>query len=290
MSHKRKATELAGEKHEDKRPEKKHRFSDKRGSKGHKQEQHGDDHKQTTSLKRRARDLRRLLEHVDNEPANKMPANVRVERERELEACEHELEERNAAAREAEHRTKMISKYHYIRFLERRKTSRILKKLQRELSTIQDRSKKATLQQRIHNAKVDLNYTQYYPHLKPYVSLFPKEKQEASKSQAPDDEEEGEVRTQKAGQLVSRPKGNLEIWKAVEEAMEEETLDALRDSKPGAPPPSRKDDDTRSAEKKRKKDKKKPQSGSGIMRQMLKDTKAAATQEAEDDSDGGFFE
>jgi flagellar biosynthesis/type III secretory pathway chaperone len=69
-----------------------------------------------SEVKSRARDLRRLLEHVDNEPKHKMPANVRIDRERELEACEHELAEKTAAAREAELRNKMIGKYHQVRF------------------------------------------------------------------------------------------------------------------------------------------------------------------------------
>lgn len=68
------------------------------------------------SLKSRIRNLRRLLEHVDNDPKNKMPANVRVERERELETCEHELSEKQAEQREAMFRKKIIGKYHHIRF------------------------------------------------------------------------------------------------------------------------------------------------------------------------------
>jgi hypothetical protein len=45
-----------------------------------------------------------------------MPAQVREERERELEACEVELAEKQAAARESEFRNKIIGKYHHIRF------------------------------------------------------------------------------------------------------------------------------------------------------------------------------
>lgn len=70
----------------------------------------------TNKLKSRIRDLKRLLEHVDNVPKHKMSATQRVERERELEACEHELAEKVAAGQEAAFRNKMISKYHQIRF------------------------------------------------------------------------------------------------------------------------------------------------------------------------------
>lgn len=71
------------------------------------------------ALKNRIRDLKRLLAHVDNVPKHKMSASARIERERELEACEHELEEKTMRARESEHRKKMIGKYHQVRFFGR---------------------------------------------------------------------------------------------------------------------------------------------------------------------------
>lgn len=71
------------------------------------------------ALKNRIRDLKRLLAHVDNVPKHKMSASSRIERERELEACEHELEEKTMKARESEYRKKMIGKYHQVRFFGR---------------------------------------------------------------------------------------------------------------------------------------------------------------------------
>lgn len=68
------------------------------------------------ALKNRIRDLKRLLAHVDNVPKHKMSASSRIERERELAACEHELEEKTLRARESEYRKKMIGKYHQVRF------------------------------------------------------------------------------------------------------------------------------------------------------------------------------
>ncbi len=70
----------------------------------------------TNALKSRIRDLKRLLAHVDNVGDHKMSASNRVERERELEACQHELQEKLESSREAEYRKKMIGKYHHIRF------------------------------------------------------------------------------------------------------------------------------------------------------------------------------
>lgn len=78
-----------------------------------------DDEQKTASLsalKSRIRNLRRLLEHVESAEKHKMPAGVRIERERELEACQHELAEKTAAAQEAQRRNHLISKYHHVRF------------------------------------------------------------------------------------------------------------------------------------------------------------------------------
>ena len=73
----------------------------------------------TSSLKSRIRNLTRLLEHLDRDAKNKVPANVRNERERELEACKHELAEKLATDRETDFRNKIIGKYHHIRFFGR---------------------------------------------------------------------------------------------------------------------------------------------------------------------------
>ena len=79
----------------------------------------------------------------------------------------------------------------------------------------------------IHNAEVDLNYTLYYPLLKAYVSLYPRQPKDSDKS--------GD-----AAPPVDGPKGDINMWKAVEKAMEDETLEDLRESRdgvsiPGAP-------------------------------------------------------
>ncbi|KAF2114468.1 hypothetical protein BDV96DRAFT_494582 [Lophiotrema nucula] len=293
MSHKRKASELAGGDDNSQRFAKKNRPAfNKHGpqskSKGPKRFQPADEEpktKSTNSLKSRIRDLRRLLEHVDNEPKHKMPANVRIERERELEACEHELAEKTAVTREAEQRKKLISKYHQVRFFDRQKATRILKKLKKELSTTSDASRKKILQRRIHNAEVDINYAIYYPLMKPYSSLYPKAKREESKSEEVQGEEASNLKNM--GQDTG-PKGDQAMWRTVEQAMKEGTLDALRNSNPSRAERGRQDDDDRLAQKKTRKDKKKPPIG--VMQKMSKETKAAAAQEEDDESDGGFFE
>lgn len=121
MSQKRKRAETAGGDQEIQYPAKKRpskpgkAYQKSKGNRSH-LSQPEPNVTTTRDLKSRIRNLRRLLEHVDNEPKHKMPANVRIERERELETCEHELAEKTATAQAAERRKKMISKYHHVRF------------------------------------------------------------------------------------------------------------------------------------------------------------------------------
>lgn len=119
MSQKRKHTDTAGAGHEPKTFAKKQRSEPRHGSarfNPYNRPKAEPKANSTNKLKGRIRDLKRLLEHVDNVPKHKMSAIQRVERERELEACEHELAEKVAAGQEAAFRNKMISKYHQIRF------------------------------------------------------------------------------------------------------------------------------------------------------------------------------
>lgn len=60
-----------------------------------------------TAVKKRRRDLRRLLEHSE-----KLPAGVRIGYERELVSCDAEIE----AAAEQARRSQLIKKYHMVRF------------------------------------------------------------------------------------------------------------------------------------------------------------------------------
>lgn len=237
-------------------------------------------------MKSRIRDLKRLLEHVDNVPKHKMSATQRVERERELETCEHDLAEKIAAGQEAAFRNKMISKYHQIRFFDRRKAERNLKKLKRELSLSEDHSQKSDLQRRTHNAEVDLNYAIYYPLLKPYSSLYPNAKQEKNKTEEATDSDDAQGQQEE----VVGPKGDHTVWKAVEEAMKSGTLADLRNSKQKGTTPK---PEKGPQDKKKSKSGVKGAQGNSRLSQKRDDTHTSVnTQEGqeEDDSDGGFFE
>lgn len=123
MSQKRKHTETSEDGASAPKPFKKHRAfkpgQSNQQPKHHKRPNlsHDDENgRSTNALKSRIRDLKRFLTHMDSVPKHKMSAGARQERERELEACEHELAEKLSSSREAEYRKKMIGKYHQVRF------------------------------------------------------------------------------------------------------------------------------------------------------------------------------
>ncbi|KAF2502571.1 hypothetical protein BU16DRAFT_554625 [Lophium mytilinum] len=191
------------------------------------------------SLKTRIRNLKRLLEHTDHDRGYKMPAGVRIVRERELATCEHDLEEKTSAAKDSKHRQKLIGRYHQVRFFERQKATRVLKKIRRELEAATNPAEKEEVLRRVHVAEVDLNYTMYYPLVRPYSALFPKNQGDGPTTRSyptPDVEEDSaggqDARTFEDRKAAPSTKGDPTMWKAVERAMEEGTLDALRNSKP----------------------------------------------------------
>ena len=161
-------------------------------------------------IKSKIRDLRRLLDHNDD-----LPADVRLEKERALAGYKHDLE---AALHEKE-KQKMISRYHMVRFFERQKATRNLKRLRRDLAaTSNDSSLVRKVQAEIHPAEVDLNYTIYFPLMQKYVGLFSKDKPEKDSHTFP-------------SKSVAKSVRNSIMWKTVEKSMEEGTLDLLREGK-----------------------------------------------------------
>ncbi|KAF1958378.1 hypothetical protein CC80DRAFT_442320 [Byssothecium circinans] len=235
-----------------------------------------------SALKRRIRDLTRVLSHVDNDPTKKMPQTVRIERERELETCEHELAEKLAQQKESDFKNKIIGRYHHVRFFERRKAERTAKRLRKQLADAEDDGEKARLLQMIHNADVDVNYTIYYPLLRPYVSIFPNPPK-VDDNASPAKKETAVI------EHADGPKGNLEIWKAVEKAMEDRTLEALRNSREGVTIPGA--DDPMWQYPRGRKEKK-----HHLREEREKEKRAQGkssvpdAMEVDEDSDGGFFE
>jgi len=162
-----------------------------------------------------------------------------------------------------------------------------MKRLKKELAAAADEDEKSDLQRKLHNADVDVNYAISYPLMKPYSSLYPKSKK-SSKTAGTDDGDEAKSRPEE----VDGPKGDVMVWKMVEQAMEEGTLETLRNSKsreeiPGAPPKKSKSTKPKLAKDTAPKPKK---THAPLVVPANRREARAAAREAEEDSDGGFFE
>ncbi|KAL8723518.1 MAG: hypothetical protein Q9181_007269 [Wetmoreana brouardii] len=219
------------------------------------------------ALKSKIRDITRVLEHAQN-----LPMDVRIEKERALAGYRQDLEKAN----NQREKQRMIKKYHMVRFFERQKATRNLKKLRtRSASATVDNPEYQSLENEIHDAEVDLNYTLYHPLAEKYVSLFPRvetpKEQERKATSAADPRQ---IRENKPT-----------IWKIVESCMENGTLQALRDRelrtsviRPRPRQPVTSKPGSRDAKKKQQQ---KQENGSAA---------SLAANEGEVDSDAGFFE
>ncbi|KAI9888386.1 MAG: 18S rRNA maturation protein [Vezdaea aestivalis] len=161
-------------------------------------------------IKKKLRSSTRLLEHRPD-----LPAEERARHEQAVEKYTVELEEAMAE----KHRQKMIQKYHMVRFFERQKATRLLKRLQKKRLAIQEGSgeEARTLDGQIHQAEVDLNYALYCPLAQKYIALY------AGKDEVKDSKGEAED-----GERNKPP-----LWEEVERRMEEGTLMQLRDGEVG---------------------------------------------------------
>jgi hypothetical protein len=157
--------------------------------------------------KNQIRDLERMLAK-----ATDMPATVRAGHERRLEALKHDLV---VTAAEKE-KTRMIEKYHMVRFFDRKKAERHLKKAQRALKDCQNPEMRQKLEQNVYTATIDLNYTMYYPLVRNYCALYPTKK-----------DEEGKMRGDEEAMLAGA-RGDLEMWKVVEKATKQGKLESLK--------------------------------------------------------------
>lgn len=213
-------------------------------------------------IKSQIRSLKRLLEHSEG-----LPADVRVEKERALQSAQYEL----SRTQKAKTKSEMIGRYHKIRFFDRQKATKRLKRAKKELNACVRGTKeeKATLQRKVDDAEVDVNYAQFYPLDVAYVALFPSKKK--------DKEDDGEE-----GAEVER-KGDPVMWERVKSCMTSKTLDDLRSGRltKAAAEPEREAVLLDISRQKRAKSEK---AGQG------KKSQGHANEEDEEDSDGGFFE
>ena len=172
--------------------------------------------KAVNPIKSKIRDLTRLLQHSD-----RLPADIRIEKERALVGYKQDLE----TALRDKHRSQMISKYHMVRFFERQKAARNLKKLRSRLAAASPENiEQADLKLAVHRAEVDLNYTIYHPLDVKYLSLFPRNKPRESNVQVRSSHTDETLDPQAITQRSY-------FWGIVERCMQEDSLDGLREGK-----------------------------------------------------------
>ncbi|RKF71207.1 rRNA-processing protein efg1 [Golovinomyces cichoracearum] len=154
------------------------------------------------AIKKRLRDVNRRLERSD-----KISAEIRAQDERAREAYQQEL----AVAEAEKRRQRMIKKYHMVKFFERQKASRKVKKIRKLIVSADSTEAVQNFNEQLHEAEVDLNYTLYHPLGEVYISLYPKE----TTSEKEDHD-----------QNAARKKPT--IWYEIEEAMVNGTLERIR--------------------------------------------------------------
>ncbi|KAF8317720.1 hypothetical protein DL93DRAFT_528549 [Clavulina sp. PMI_390] len=100
----------------------------------------------------------------------KLGANIRVETERRLKALEADL----AQAQQNKVEKTNASRYHMVKFFERQKAIRKIKKTNRALSDDSlDPKARRKLEKTLFSQRVDLNYILNFPNTRKYVSLYP---------------------------------------------------------------------------------------------------------------------
>ncbi|CEP10607.1 hypothetical protein [Parasitella parasitica] len=134
-------------------------------------------------IKKKIRDTQRTLSKKD------LPANVLTEAKRRLRVLEFDLGEKIIDDHERENSTK----YHKVKHFERKKVERKLKQsvkaLEKAKTTVEEENaeiaaKITQLEEKVDEWQVKLSYVRNYPKTLPYISLFPQENENDTKSLA----------------------------------------------------------------------------------------------------------
>ncbi|WVF68990.1 hypothetical protein IAT40_003764 [Kwoniella sp. CBS 6097] len=119
-----------------------------------------------SKIKASIRQTKRLLAKDNLEPG------LRVQTQRRLTSLEADLA--NAEKREVE--KKNGAKYHMVKFFDRQKLLRIIKRLNKKVSKAGDDGPNTTtakVEEELQDARVMLNYVLHFPNTEKYISLFP---------------------------------------------------------------------------------------------------------------------
>ncbi|CAK7565563.1 MAG: 18S rRNA maturation protein [Sporothrix epigloea] len=224
--------------------------------------------------KKRARTIERRLRNPES-----LPANVQRDLERELAALQRQVEGRQ----DKRQRAHMISKYHMIRFFERKKAMRRQKQLQKRHDAADDETEKRQLAEDLSVAEIDVLYPQYFPFLEAYVSLYPPsskkgESAEVNDSKGKDEDKDADTDAPRFSRGPRPP-----MWDTIMRAYKSggiPALEAIRDRQPDKGDRKTKTDKVSSNAARGTKDDK-----TGKKNKELK-----KTEEEPDSDDGGFFE
>jgi hypothetical protein len=233
-------------------------------------------------LKTSIRNIKRLLERDVAEKSmgeaggkNKpLPPKVRISKERELASAQHELAESQAA----EKRSKMIARYHKVRFFDRQKATKRLKRARKAMKEVEDdAARREELAREADECELDVQYAMYYPLDVPYVALYPSHK----KVEGQEEDSDG-----KAVEVARQ--GDAEMRALLKKCVTEGKLDALRNGKLDKegnykPVEGAADDETKAKDKKKKAEGKEDKNGKRKAEEMEPEASG-------DESDGGFFE
>lgn len=226
-------------------------------------------------LKTSIRNLRRLLDRAPDAATGKeaLPPKVRIAKERELASAQHELAESQAA----EARSKMIARYHKVRFFDRQKATKRLKRARKAMKEVEDDAEeRERLALEADECELDVQYAMYYPLDVAYVALYPSVRKAEGK-------EEGGAPAE-----VQR-QGDAKMRALLKKCAAEGKLDALRNGKLD------KDGNYKVVEEVRDEDEqpKSKNKAEGKGKEVTGSKRKAETIEPEasgDESDGGFFE
>nr|POE88102.1 rrna-processing protein efg1 [Quercus suber] len=223
----------------------------------------------TNELKSQIRSLTRLLEHNED-----LPATVRAEKERALRTAERELEQ----TVKAQERSDIISRWHKVRFFDRQKATKRLKRARKMLQAGAESEgdvTKGELADTVQEWEIAINYAMYYPLDIAYVPLFPTRKGEI-----------GESDSAAVVPVEGERQGDPVMWKQVEQCMGNGTLQALRDGTFLAP----RDDGIRDTQQtSQAKGNTKAKAKAKPDKDGIRSKKRAFKEESEDDSEGDFF-
>ncbi|RCK67316.1 rRNA-processing protein EFG1 [Candida viswanathii] len=160
----------------------------------------------SAKIKKKIRDIERLLKKND-----KLPADKKIEYDRALKALRVELQNS-----QVQNKAKVISKkYHMVRFFERKKAVRKLKNLRKEFEEVSKTEvrkdiKKARKQ--VKHGEIDLAYVILFPKTEKYISLYP----------SPNDEDQTDPNVIRG--LKKTEERRREFRKSVEKLMDEGKL------------------------------------------------------------------